>query len=236
MRTHVAGAYNRAVSIRPGHVFRRTDGEPAADLTEHRITHRGIELDLHRLAVVAAEFTSAPKTQSDARWAALGDYLTALSLTTSSHLRVDTGCLANLLTAVTDLPTTPRADGSLRLLRLLAEAQDTVSTSGEPCDDSTGERLAAVLTEAAQISCSLFGRQERVLFPLILEYVRAADYRWVQEQFRAELPPGLLAFVVPWTMRHATAEEVPALNDPTLCVTRRIFGRRFTIVESQLFA
>jgi len=235
MRAHAAGAYNMVMNIRPGHVVRRTDGEPAADLIEHRIVHRGIEVDLRRLAAVAAEYTSAPETQANVRWGALGDYLSALSLTARSHLRIDTLCLPDLLSAVTDVPPTPQTDGTPRLLRLLDEAQDTVTNSCEQFNDSVGARLAAVLTEAADVAGTLFGRQEEVLFPLILTHVRAADYRWVQEQYRAELPAGLLAFVVPWIMRHATAEELPALNDPALYVTHRIFERRFTVTESQLF-
>ena len=63
---------------RPGHVVRRTDGEPAADLTEHRVVHRGIDVDLRRLAAVADEMASAPGPSADSPVGAFGEYLTAL--------------------------------------------------------------------------------------------------------------------------------------------------------------
>ena len=137
---------------------------------------------------------------------------------------------------MTGAPPAPPADATSRLLRLLDEAQDIVAAS-DGAAHRPGRRTVGHRTRRgrADVAGALFGWQERVLFPLILQHVRAVDYHWVQEQFRAELPPGLLAFVVPWTMRHATAEELPALNDPALCVTHRIFAQRFTITESLLF-
>jgi hypothetical protein len=234
MRRGVAGAYNRAVNKRPGHVVRREDGEPAADLTEHRVVHRGIDLDLRRLAAAAEEIASAP-AQGEVRWYAFGEYLTALAMTTRSHLRVDNVCLTELLANLIGAAPTPPADATSQLFRLLDEAQDIVAASDGPPEGPISARLATELTQAARVAGALFGWQESVLFPLVLQHVRAVDHHWVLKQFRAELPPGLLAFVVPWTMRHATAEELPALTDPALCVTNRIFAQRFIITESLLF-
>jgi hypothetical protein len=95
--------------------------------------------------------------------------------------------------------------------------------------------LATELARAAQVTGTIVDWQERVLFPLVVLHVRAIDHRRLLERFRAQLPEGLLAFVVPWTIRHATSEELSALNDPALCVTYRIFAQRFTSNESLLF-
>jgi len=235
MRVRMPGAYNGTVNNRPGHVVRRKDGDVIADLTEHRIVHRGIEVDLSRLSAVAAEFSATPMALVDVRWDALRTYLAALSQTITSHRRVDTGCLAELLTALTGAPANSQSDQTPQLIRLLDDAQDIVVASGGPPGDQVGARLATVLAEAAHVAGALFARQEQVVFPLILEYMNGVDYRWVQGQFRAELPGGLLAFVAAWTVRHATGEEVLVLTDPSLCVTQRIFAQRFAITEGLLF-
>lgn len=225
-------AYNGAVNNRPGYVVRRRAGEPAADLTEHRVVHRGIEVDLRRLAAVADDMALGAGM---GRWPAFGEHLSALALITRRHLRVDNGFLAEVLIMLTgESPTVP-ADATPQLCRLLVNAEEIATASDWPPAAPVGAQLATVLTRAARIAGRLFDLQERVLFPLIVEQVRAADYRWVQEQFRAELPAGLLAFFVPWTMSHATSQELPALNDPTLCVTHRIFAQRFAIAQAELF-
>ncbi|MGS0684920.1 hypothetical protein ACVBEQ_07180 [Nakamurella sp. GG22] len=215
----------------PGYTGRRCAGETAADLTEHRVVHRGIGVDLRRLAAVANAIASVPATQRDTRWRAFEEYLTALAVVTTTHLRVDTCCLPRLLRDVMGVPPRPAGDATSRLRKLLDQAQEIV---GDHVGQA-GTSLSAVLGEAAQVAGRLFDQQERELFPLILKYVRAVDYHRVQEQFRAELPPGMLAFVVPWTMRHATAQELPALTDPALCVTARIFTRRFAGIEALVF-
>jgi iron-sulfur cluster repair protein YtfE (RIC family) len=67
-------------------VVRRPPGEPAPDLTDYRVVHRAMTVDLDRLTLVAAELVHRP---NPARMAALRHYLRAVSAEIESHHHVE---------------------------------------------------------------------------------------------------------------------------------------------------
>jgi hypothetical protein len=222
------------MSTRPRHVVGRTADEPTADLTEHRVIHRAIRVDLERLASVSAELAESRAGCADARRRAFGDYLHPLAAAIESHLNVDDDHLAALLATVTGERQPPPAPDGRVLVRLLHRA--TAMVGGvDAAVQPFGEHLPTLLADADRIATRLTRDQEDTVFPVIRRYVRAVDYQWMQEEFRADLPPGLLAFFVPWTLRHATERERPRLLDPAMDVTQRIFAQRFEARETLVF-
>jgi len=194
-----------------------------ADLTEHRVVHRAVATDLARLASVAPVVELVGDC---ARSRAFGAYLAALSTIVELHLRIDDECLLELLPGGRiGPPIPPRADAR-QLIRLLERA-------GSP--DARSDTRGDVLTAAAQLASRLFGDQESTAFPAIQRHARACDVRRVQARYRTELPTGMLAFVIPWTVRHATPQELDKLADPALCVTYKIFAHRFEALEYLVF-
>ena len=69
--------YDWAMDIGQRHVADRIVGESAADLTEHRVVHRGMRLDLARLASTAAWMSADGQLCPVARRVAFRDYLGA---------------------------------------------------------------------------------------------------------------------------------------------------------------
>ncbi len=196
-----------------------------ADLTEHRVVHRAVSTDLARLAsVVPAIDRGGNRDQPRSR--AFDDYLAALAIIVERHLRIDDECLPELFAGVRIRPPIPPRADARQLLRLLERA-------GSP--DARGGALGDALMTSARLAGRLFDDQESTLFPSIQRHARVCDVRRVQERYRAELPAGMLAFVIPWTVRHATPHELDRLTDPALCVTYKIFARRFEALEYRVF-
>ena len=80
-----------------------------------------------------------------------------------------------------------------------------------PGDVAVAADLAATLHDLSVLLDRHIADEERDIFPLIAEHVRVADYAWLQQQFRRNLSPRTLPFVVPWVVRHSTSQELPAL-------------------------
>ena len=209
----------------------RRAGDPAPDLTDYRVVHRAMTVDLDRLATAAAELVDRP---DPARLAALRHYLGAVSGEITSHHRVEDDHVWPLLEAVAGDRTALVAltDDHDRLDPLLERAADLAAR-----DRATPE-LVAVLREVADLLLRHVADEERDIFPIIVDRVRVADYLRIQERFRANLGPRLLPFVVPWVLRHATADERARLlaeAGPALRVLNAVFARRFRTRERLVF-
>ncbi len=214
----------------PGAVPRRP-GEPAPDLSDYRIVHRAMTVDLDRLAVAAAELVDRP---DPARLAALRHYLHAVSGEIESHHQVEDEHIWPLLAAVAADPAglAGLSDDHERLDPLLRRARELTGA-----ERATWE-LATVLREASDLLTRHVVDKERVVFELIADHVRVADYQRLQRSFRENLTPRLLPFLMPWTVRHATAEERPHLlasaGAPMRLLLRLVEGR-FRAREALLF-
>src|SRR3712207_858839 len=182
----------------------RRAGEPAPDLTDYRVVHRAMTVDLDRLATAAAELVDRP---DPARTAALRYYLHAVSGEIESHHQVEDDDVWPLLEAVAGDRTAlvGLTEDHDRLDPLLHRARQLAAL-----DRATPE-LAAVLREVADLLIRHVADEERDVFPIIADRVRVEDYRRLQARFRGNLRPSLLPFLVPWAVRHATPQERPVL-------------------------
>jgi deazaflavin-dependent oxidoreductase (nitroreductase family) len=209
----------------------RRAGDPAPDLTDYRVVHRAMTVDLDRLATAAAELVDRP---DPARAAALRYYLHAVSGEIESHHQVEDDDVWPLLQAVAGDLTALVAltEDHDRLDPLLHHARELAAL------DRVTPELAAVLREVADLLIRHVADEERDIFPIIADRVGVEDYRRLQARFRGNLRLSLLPFLVPWAVRHATPQERPALLAEAGWPMRALlalFGRRFRAREELLF-
>jgi iron-sulfur cluster repair protein YtfE (RIC family) len=212
-------------------IRRRHRGEPAPDLTDYRVVHRAMTVDLHRLATAAAELVERPDA---ARLALLRRYLHAVSSEIESHHRVEDEHVWPVLEAVAGERTAlvPLTEDHDRLDPLLHRAAELAA------QDRATPALAAVLSEIADLLTRHVADEERDIFPIIADCVRVEDYQALQARFRAGLRPRLLPFLAPWAVRHATPQEravMAAEVGALLRVLLALFERRFLADEAHLF-
>ncbi|HWM60037.1 MAG TPA: hemerythrin domain-containing protein [Pseudonocardia sp.] len=212
-------------------LIRRPSGEPAPELTDYRVVHRAMTVDLHRLATAAAELVEHPHP---ARMAALRHYLRAVSSEIASHHRVEDEHVWPFLAAVAGAHTALSAltDDHDQLDPLLHRAAVLAARR-----EATPE-LVMVLREVSDLLVRHIATEERDVFPLITAFVRVGDYQRLQRHFQADLSMSLMPFLLPWTFRHASEQERAVLLAHAGWPARvllRIFEPRFLAREELLF-
>jgi iron-sulfur cluster repair protein YtfE (RIC family) len=213
-----------AVIVRPA-------GEPAPDLTDYRVVHRAMAIDLARLTRAAAELT---ERHDPARMAALRYYLRAVFGEIASHHHVEDEQVWPLLVSVAGdrIALVPLTDDHDRLDPLLHRATALAAR------DRATPALAAALGEITELLVRHIADEERDVFPLIERFVRPADYRRLQQHFQTNLRLSLLPFLLPWVFRHATAPERRVLLTHARWPVRvllRIFEPGFQAREELVF-
>jgi iron-sulfur cluster repair protein YtfE (RIC family) len=230
----------------PTIIPRRPD-QPAVDLTDYVVVHRAMTVDVRRLAEVAACFALQRERPVPQRAQGLRDYLGGVSAEIHSHHQVEDDAVWPVLLAAAEADPrlaalaelTALTDDHHRLGPLLdAGAELAEAFAGHPGDVGVAADLAATLHDLSELLDRHIADEERDVFPLIAEHVRVADYAWLQQQFRRNLSPCTLPFVVPWVVRHSTAQELPALVAEAgweLRVLLQIFQGRFMAREQLVF-
>lgn len=209
----------------------RRPGEPTPDLLDHRVFHRAMTVDLGRLALVVASLVERPDT---GRMDVLRWYLHGVSRGIGSHHHVEHEHVRPLLERVAGERTAlvQLTDDHDRLHPLLHRASSLAAL-----DQATPE-LAATLRELSDLLAHHVADEERDVFPLIERCVRVADHQRVTKHFRGDVAPRLLAFVVPWVVGHATAEERRGLvtsAGPVMRVLLALVEPRFRARAELLF-
>lgn len=227
----MTGTGSRAATGSTTAVRPRQPHEPAPDLLDYRVVHRGMTTDVRRLAAVAAELVARPDRK---RAAAFRRYLAGVAAEIESHHRVEDDDVWPVLQAVAGDLTALVAltDDHDRLDPLLGRALALAAA------DRPAPELAAVLTELADLLEAHIADEERDVFPIITERVRVEDYRALQERFRANLGPRGIAFVAPWVAGHATAAERRALVGEAgapLRIVLALCGARFRARQRLVF-
>lgn len=225
------GRSTRRHRVTAATILPRRPDEPAPDLLDYRVVHRAMTVDAHRLARAAAELADRP---DPARSAALRWYLRGISEEIESHHHVEDADVWPVLEAVAGHRTAlvPLTDDHDRLDPLLRRAGELAAP------DRAAPELARTLRELAELLARHVADEERAVFPIISQYLRVADYERLQARFRGNLRLRQLAFVVPWVVGHATAEErsglVGAAGWPLRAVLR-LFEPRFRARAALLF-
>jgi hemerythrin-like domain-containing protein len=220
---------------------RRPD-EPAPDLSDYTIVHRAMTTDLRRLGELVDRVAQGKERLGERRASALREYLVGIDAEIRSHHHVEDDYVWPLLVAVAAGPTTGLADltGDHGELDPLLDTVERLAgrLADDPDDPNTAAALAAVLTDVSRLLDRHVADEERVVFPLIREYVRVADYRELQRRFRGNLSLHALRFVVPWVVSHATAAEGAALRGDAglpLRALLRVVGGRFADRQRLVF-
>lgn len=209
----------------------RPAGEPAPDLTDYRVVHRAMTVDLDRMTTAAVELLDRP---DPARTAALRHYLRAVAAEIASHHQVEDEHVWPHLVAVAGprAALVPLSDEHDRLDPLLARALRLATR------DRVTPELVSVLGELTELLVRHVQAEERHVFPLIERFVAPAAYRSLQRRFRANLRLSLVPFLVPWVFGHATAGERRALLAHGGWTARALlwaFAPRFRARERLLF-
>ncbi|MBC8093482.1 MAG: nitroreductase family deazaflavin-dependent oxidoreductase [Pseudonocardia sp.] len=212
-------------------VVPRRPGDPAPDLTDYRVVHRAMTVDLDRLAVAAAELVDRHDAR---RLTALRYYLRCVSHEIESHHHVEDEHVWPFLVGIAGEHTAlvRLSDDHDRLDPLMHRAGELAGM-----DRATPE-LAAVLREIHALLVRHIADEERDVFPIIEQNVRVADYQELQKRFRANLNPRLLPFLAPWAVRHATPDERRAMiaeGGALIRVLLALFEPRFRAREELLF-
>jgi iron-sulfur cluster repair protein YtfE (RIC family) len=185
-------------------VIPRPHDEPAPDITDYRVVHRAMTIDLDRLAVAAAELV---EHHDNRRLRAFRRYLRGVSHEIESHHHVEDEHV---------WPVVAAAAGAHAALVALTEEHEHLDpllhrASALVSRPRATSELASVLREIADLLARHVEHEERDLFPLLEEFVRVEDYTHLQERFRSNLRPRMLPFVLPWAVRHATPAERTAM-------------------------
>lgn len=212
-------------------IRRRRSDEPAPDLTDYRVVHRAMTVDLRRLADAAAELVERPDAE---RLALLRRYLDAVSGEIESHHHVEDEHVWPVLESLAGERTAlvPLTEDHDRLDPLLARVAELAG------QDRATPELVAVLREIADLLVRHIADEERDIFPIISDCLRVEDYQALQKRFRDNLRPRLLPFLAPWAVRHATPDEravMVAEAGLLLRVLLALFERRFRADEARLF-
>ncbi len=212
-------------------VVPRRPGDPEPDLTDYRVVHRAMTVDLDRLAVAAAELVDRHDAR---RLTALRYYLRCVSHEIESHHHVEDEHVWPVVVA---------AAGERAALVELTEDHDRLDpllhrAAALAARIRATPELAAVLREIADLLVRHVEDEERDVFPLLTEFVRVRDYARLQARFRDNLKPCMLLFVAPWAVRHATPEERAVMVGEApwpLRLILTIFEPKFRAREAVLF-
>lgn len=165
--------------------------------------------------------------------AALRRYLRDIAAEIDSHHQVEDEDVWPLLESVGAERTAlaPLTEEHDKLDPLLNRARELVARR------QASPELVSVLSELADLLERHITHEERGIFPIIAKHVGVADYERLQQQFRGNLRPGLLAFVVPWVIAHATPDERAALlaDAGPLRLVYAVFGPRLRARADLLF-
>lgn len=194
----------------PTGIRARTPDEPVPDLTDYTVVHRAMRVDIRRLADTVDGVVNGATTLTADRARALRDYLAAVSGEIESHHRIEDDYVWPVLVSVAahpaDLAGLTRDHDELDPLLGRAGTLASALAAGPP-ERRVAADLAATLNQLSDLLDRHILDEEREIFPLIRDRVRVRDYQWLQARFRGNVRPGLLPFLVPWAVRHATPEE-----------------------------
>lgn len=209
----------------------RRAGEPTPDLTDYVVVHRAMVVDLDRLATAAAQLVDRP---DPARHAALRQHLKVVSYELENHHQVEDDSLWPFLVELdAERAALVRlTDDHEQLDPLLHRAAELAALR------STTSELAAALRKISDLLTRHIADEENEIFPFITTSVTVDDYQRLQVEFRRNLKPSMLSFLVPWVLDHAAADErarMLAESPLPLRVMYRVFAPRFRARQRLLF-
>jgi hemerythrin-like domain-containing protein len=188
----------------------RAPGGQVPDLCTYVLVHRAIRQDLSRLTQLVDGVADGSHSLGRADGRRLAAYVRDLFACIDSHLDVEDEIVWPVVVAAAGsaVDVGPFADDHHALDPLIAAAQSAVNAWLPHPDDLTLARAAAtVLHELSDLLDEHITEEEREVFPIVAQYVRADDYDRCEQRIRDSTKPSLSRFLVPWLMAVATPTE-----------------------------
>ncbi|MGW0061075.1 hemerythrin domain-containing protein [Streptosporangium sandarakinum] len=194
----------------------------APELLGFQLTHRAMRGDTRRLATLAAELAEGRQTADPARARAVSEYVRALCAGIHHHHTMEDRALWPVLerSAGAEVDLRDLSDDHSALDPLLNEIDGQAVAFATTRDASA---LASSLARLADMLDEHIEEEERLLFPVIMKYVSAADWKKVEDAVRK----GTKASVeLPKIEQYARSEELARLRrlaGPVLSVLLALF-------------
>jgi iron-sulfur cluster repair protein YtfE (RIC family) len=180
------------------------------DLCTYVLVHRAIRHDLRRLSRLADDVVSGEKRMGAGEARQLGAYVRDLVACIDSHLDVENEILWPVVVkaAGSAVDVGPLTDDHLALDELIARAAAEVDGwLRTPADLPAAARAATALRELHDLFDEHITEEEREVFPIVAQYVAAAEYDRCERRIRDTMTGSVARFLVPWLMAVATPTE-----------------------------
>jgi hemerythrin-like domain-containing protein len=181
----------------------------APDLTGIRIIHRAMRGDLHRLLALAEDLSAGRQQAGSARAAAIARFTEEICAAIHHHhSREDESVwpvIERAAGAAVDLSDLSDDHSELDPLldRLRRAARDFANGRGAARD------LAAAVRTLSELIDEHIEEEERKIFPIIEEYVSAADWKAVEKS----LEGGNVRFELAWVDAYADPAEMARIRE-----------------------
>jgi iron-sulfur cluster repair protein YtfE (RIC family) len=172
--------------------------------------HRAISADLARLTTLAEQVAGGERTMSTAGARRLGRYAHDLFACIDAHLDDEDEIVWPVVVAAAGpaVDVGPLADDHHALDPLIARAVTAIDAWGAaPADPHRAAVASTVLRELSELIDEHIADEEREVFPILAQYVRAEDYDRCEQRIRLTTAASLARFLVPWVIAVATPPE-----------------------------
>ncbi|MEU0482282.1 hemerythrin domain-containing protein [Streptosporangium sp. NPDC006013] len=194
------------------------------ELLGFQITHRAMRADTRRLADLTAQLTEGRQVTDPARARAIAEFITTLNQGIHHHHTMEDEVLWPVLerSAGVELDLRDLSDDHADLDPLLAEINGQAAAFASTGDASA---LAKSLTRLADMLDEHITEEERLLFPIIKQYVSVADWEMVETAVRKG---GNVKLDLPRIEQYARPDELARLRKlagPMLTLMISLFRR-----------
>ncbi|GIH91086.1 hemerythrin domain-containing protein [Planobispora siamensis] len=192
------------------------------DLLGFTIAHRAMRGDTRRMAVLATDLAAGRQTADAARAAAISEDVALLCASIHHHHTMEDEMLWPVIerSAGAEVDLRDLSDDHSELDPLLEEITAQAARFAATRDASA---LAPALTRLADMLDEHIEEEERLIFPIITEYVSVADWETVENAVRKG---GNIKFDLPRIERYARPDELARL--------RRMAGPVLTVMLALL--
>ncbi|WP_433622356.1 hemerythrin domain-containing protein [Nocardia sp. CA-120079] len=189
------------------------------DVTGMRIAHRGMIADTRRFAQITAQI-AAGSACPHRRVAAITEYLNLLCDSIHHHHTIEDDVLWPVLIASAgpDVDVRELEDDHIHVDELLSTLRTRAAAFAVASDkQAAAAELAETLETAHALLSEHIADEEKVVFPIIDEYVSLEDWARVE---KAAKQGGNLKFEVPRVLQHATEPELARMKQEAGLVIR----------------
>lgn len=220
----------------PFPVSPRRPGDAECDLAGFELTHRAMRSGTRIVASALGGIAAGASCPPD-RHRTVADFTEHVLAEISAHHHKEDDVLWPVIVAsAAGVDLSALSSDHVALEAVLVRARAALARFRT--DLGAADELAEIMTEIADELDEHIADEEATIFPVMREYVSAADFARCEKSFQKGVSPRHLAFVLPWFIGQCTPEErarlLPAAPLPIrlfLRVTEPRFARRLAVVR-----